>query len=64
MVRRNNGNELSAKRNIIVILRLVVDAHGRLESGEVVDVQGQLVGRFVGWSGLTQSVRELLAQEK
>jgi hypothetical protein len=42
---------LSEKRHVTVILRLVLDAGGRLEHGELVEAQGTLWGRLVGRRG-------------
>ena len=58
------GNQLSAKRHVTVILRLVVDGQGRLEHGEVVDTEARLQGRFVDWRGLIRTMREWLAQQE
>jgi hypothetical protein len=49
------------KRQVTLILRLVLDAHGRLQHGEALDTQARSQGRFVGWCGLTRTVREWLA---
>ena len=67
--RRNRGqivppppteSELADKRLVTAILRLVLDRHGRLLHGEVVDVQSRSHGRFIGWRGLTQALRTWL----
>ncbi len=59
-----NDNALAEKRHIIVILRLVVDRHGRLLDGQLVDVEGTLGGRFHGWCDVTSTVRNWLAASK
>ena len=55
---------LSEKRHVTVILRLVLDARGRLEHGEIVEAEGTLRGRFVGWRGLTRTLRAWLASQE
>ena len=48
----------------MVVLRLVLDKHGRLMHGELVDVEGTLQQRFKGRRGLTQAVRTWLAGQE
>ena len=55
---------LSEKRHVTVILRLVLDAQGRLEYGEIVEAEGMLWRRFVGWRGLTRTLRDWLARQE
>ena len=43
------------QRSVTLILRLVLDASGRLQYGEAEDTEAQ--GRFVGRDGLTRTVR-------
>jgi hypothetical protein len=54
---------LSDKRQLVVILRLVIASSGQLLYGEVVDVDAGPKGRFVGWPGLTAAVRARLTRE-
>ena len=54
---------LSDKRQLVVILRLVIAPSGQLLYGEVVDVEAGPRGRFVGWAGLTPAVRAWLSRE-
>ena len=54
---------LAERRQLVVILRLVTAATGRLLYGEVIDVETGPTGRFVGWRGLTAAVRSWLADE-
>ena len=59
-----NSDKLAEKRNVTVILRLVVDSRSRLAYGEIVDLEAVSPGRFVGWRGLTPAVRAwVMAQE-
>lgn len=48
---------------VIVLLRLVVDQHGRLMYGEVVDVAGRSWGRFGGWYGLARKLQSYLTSQ-
>jgi hypothetical protein len=45
------------KRQVTLILRLVLDARGRLQYGEAVDTEARSQGRFAGWRGLTRTMR-------
>jgi hypothetical protein len=49
---------------VTVILRLLLGRQGRLEHGEVVDVDGTLRGRFNNWRGLTSTLRGWLASRE
>lgn len=57
-------NHLSAKRQVTVIVRMVVDAGGQLEHGEVVNAGNQRQGWFVDWGGLIQTIGATLAQQE
>jgi hypothetical protein len=52
------------KRQVTLILRLVLDGQGRLQYGEAVDTEARSQGRFVGWRGLTRTVRAWLARQE
>ena len=52
------------RRQVILILRLVLDARGRLQYGEAVDTEARSQGRFVGWRGLTRTLRTWLARQE
>ena len=52
------------KRQVTLILRLVLDAHGRLRHAEALDTQAKSQGRFIGWHSLTRTVREWLARQE
>jgi hypothetical protein len=62
-VRRTEA-ALVEQRSVTLILRLVLDARGRLQYGEAVDTEAQSQGRFVGWDGLTRTVRAWLARQE
>jgi hypothetical protein len=49
---------------VTVILRLLLGRHGRLEHGEVVDVDGVPRARFKDWRGLTSALRDWLASRE
>jgi hypothetical protein len=55
---------MDKRHQVTLILRLVLDAQGRLEYGEAVDTAGRSQGRFIGWHGLTRTVREWLARQE
>ena len=62
-VRRTEAT-LVEKQPVTLILRLVLDAQGRLQYGEAVDTEARSQGRFVGWRGLTRTVRAWLARQE
>jgi hypothetical protein len=53
-------DHLADKRQIILILRLTIDVLGQLLYGEIVDVEGTVIGRFAEWQRLWSTI---LAQE-
>ena len=46
-------DELSGSRQVILILRLVLDRQARLQHGELVDAESVSQGRFVSLTGMT-----------
>jgi hypothetical protein len=62
-VRRTEA-PLVENRSVTLILCLVLDAHGRVQYGEAVDTEARSQGRFVGWRGLTRTVRAWLARQE
>ena len=52
----SHADKLSEKRYATVILRLMIDRRDGLVSGEVVDTDGELCGRFAGWRELIRVV--------
>lgn len=60
----SRGDEGVENRQVILILRLVLDSRGRLEYGEAVDSEARLQGRFRGWRGLTRTLRAWLARQE
>lgn len=49
--------QLSAKRYVTLVLRLLVNGKGQLVQGEVVTLEAQSLSRFTKWRELTQAVR-------
>lgn len=58
-----SGDELGHRRLVTVVLRLVLDRHGVLVHGEVVDAANRRQRRFAGWEGLVPAVRAWLERE-
>jgi hypothetical protein len=56
-------NHLAERRYVTVVVRLVLDQHGRLIHGEFIDVASVIGVRFSGWRGLIRAVRSWLAQQ-
>jgi hypothetical protein len=50
-------NHLADKRQATLILRLTLDGRGHFMHGEVVDLDGVRIGRFIEWLDLTGLVR-------
>jgi hypothetical protein len=51
---------LSARRQVVVVLWLVVDARGDVLYGEIVEPHAERPGRFIGTAGLTSAIDGLL----
>jgi hypothetical protein len=51
-------DELDDKRQVTVILRLVLEHSGALHHGEVIDVDGNVRGRFNRWSTALVLIRD------
>lgn len=56
-----DSEQLGDQRQITGIVRLVVNAHGHLLHGEILDTDGRLQGRFVKWSEFVRIVCAWLA---
>ena len=50
-------NRLADKRQVILILRLTIDERGQLRQGEVVKLEGEVLGHFLDWSQFTQLIQ-------
>jgi hypothetical protein len=64
MSRSTLDTQLADRRYATVVLRLQLDRRGRLIQGEMVDTAGEHRQRFVGWRGLTRSVRDWLQRQE
>ncbi len=53
-------NKLVEKQYATLIVRLMLDPHGRLLSGELVDVANGHSKRFLGWRGMIRAIRTWL----
>jgi len=52
------------KRQVTLILRLALDADGRLDHREIMDTEAGSQGRFVGRRGLVRAVRAWLGRQE
>jgi hypothetical protein len=59
----SDAEQLADKRYIIVMLRLLVDQHGRLLQGEALAGAASTPQRFKGWKGLNKAIRAALKSE-
>jgi hypothetical protein len=53
---------LAGRRVVAVVLRVVLDTHGLVLHGEVVDTATRTTERFAGWEGLVATVRRCLGR--
>lgn len=56
--------ELQGSRQLVVVVRLVLDAGWRLVHGELVDVDQRSRGRFAGWTELTPALRRYVDEQQ
>jgi hypothetical protein len=52
MALSHDDDQLSGNRQVVLILRLVLDRQRQLRHGELLDAEAHLEGRFVGLAGL------------
>jgi hypothetical protein len=57
-------DDLRTSRQLLVVVRLLLDADWQLQHGELVDVDETSRGRFAGWEDLTPAVRRFVTQER
>ena len=57
------GEALGDKRNVNVILRLVLNAEGGLEQGEALDIGGRVAGRFDQWEVMILLIQHMVGEE-
>jgi hypothetical protein len=60
----SNESDLAKQHYATLILRLMLDPHGRLIYGEIVEVGNTRQEHFVGDQGLIQAVRMWLSQHE
>jgi hypothetical protein len=56
--------ELQGSRQLVLVVRLVLDGGWRLLHGELVDVDQQSRGRFAGWTEVTPAIRRYVDEEQ
>jgi hypothetical protein len=56
--------ELQGSRQLVVVVRLVLDGGWDLLHGELVDVDERSRGRFAGWTELTPALRRYVDEER
>ena len=56
-------DELSGSRQVVLILRLVLDRRLRLQHGELVDAEATVLGRFLTLEGLPEVMRQWLGRQ-
>lgn len=64
MPQSGSADKLADRRHVTVVLRLLLDRHGRLIYGEVVDPAAHPQRRFVGWRGVTRAIRAWLSAQE
>ena len=57
-------NHLADRHYVSVVLRLVLNQHGKMIYGELVGAPNTLPIRFSGWRGMTRAVRNWLIRQK
>jgi hypothetical protein len=56
-------DEASGNRNVVLILRLVLDRHAHLYRGELFTSEGMRLGHFVNSEGLAEAIHLWLKQQ-
>jgi hypothetical protein len=56
--------ELRGRRQLVVVVRLVLDAGWQLVHGELVDVDQQSRGRFAGWAEVTPALQRYIDEQQ
>lgn len=60
----SDENDLAKQYYVTLILRLMLDQHGQLIHGEIVDATNTLQKRFIGRNGLIGAVQDWLSQRE
>ena len=55
-------DSMGERRQLTVVVSIVVASDGRLLYGTIIDVDQGIHGRFADWTGLADGVREWLAE--
>jgi hypothetical protein len=55
-------DELAGSRQVVLILRLVLDQQSQLRQGELVDAEATVLGRFLTLAGLMEVMRQWLGR--
>jgi hypothetical protein len=58
-----DGESLTRKRTVVIVLRLVVEGPGDFADGEVLTASGRVVARFRTWTGLVPALQGWVARE-
>ncbi|HRQ40323.1 MAG TPA: hypothetical protein PLD25_20620 [Chloroflexota bacterium] len=56
-------NHLADKRHMTLILRLAIDKENQLVHGELVNLRGVVIGRFMEWPKLTQMIQTWISNQ-
>ena len=56
-------DRLSESHYVTLVLRMMLDQHGHLVNGEIVEVESKSVWRFIGWRGLIEVLRDSVIEE-
>ncbi len=62
MLEPGGQDAMADRRELTVVVSIVVAPGGRLLYGTVIDVDLGIHGRFVDWTGLAEGVRQWLAE--
>ena len=58
----DSEGEIAANREVVLVVRLVLDRHARLQRGELLDAESRSQGRFVTLTELGEVVRRWLSR--
>jgi hypothetical protein len=64
MALSHDDDQISGSRQIVLILRLVLDRQHQLRHGELLDAGAHLEGRFVGLAGLKDVLDRWLERQR
>jgi hypothetical protein len=58
------ADELVKSRQVIIVMRLLVNVEWQLVHGELVDIEERSRGRFADWQALVPAVQRFLRDEQ